>query len=117
MTKVQQYVRSLRRAGVPINVRIVMAAAEGIVKATDCTLLAQNGGHIKRGSSQVEVAGIGDKRQITITVAGTMSGQILPFQVLYEGKTERCHPSNSTFPEGFDVWHTPNQCADKYQMC
>ena len=36
----------------------------------------------------MEVAGIGDKRRITITVAGTMSGQILPFQVLYEGKTE-----------------------------
>ena len=44
--KVQQYVRSLRRAGVPINARIVMAAAEGIVKATDRTLLAQNGGHM-----------------------------------------------------------------------
>lgn len=44
--KVQQYVRSLRRAGVPINARIVMAAAEGIIKATNRTLLAQNGGHI-----------------------------------------------------------------------
>ena len=66
----------------------------------------------ERGSSRVDVAGIGDKRQITITVAGTMSGQVLPFQVLYEGKTERCHPSNSTFPEGFDIWHTPNHWAN-----
>ncbi len=43
----------------------------------------------EQGSSRVEVhvAGVGDKRQITITVAGTLSGTLLPFQVLYEGKT------------------------------
>ena len=61
----------------------------------------------EQGSSRIEVAGVGDKRQITITVAGTLSGTLLPFQVLYEGKTERCHPS-ANFPEGFDIWHTPN---------
>ena len=54
----------------------------------------------------------------TITVAGAMSGQILPFQVLYEGKTERCHPSNSAFPEGFDIgiplnhWLMHRQASD-----
>ena len=31
--------------------------------------------------------------------------------MLYEGKTERCHPS-TTFPEGFDIWHTPNHWAN-----
>ena len=35
---------------------------------------------------------------------------MLPFQVLYEGKTDRCHP-RSSFPEGFDVSHTPNHWA------
>ena len=45
--KVQQYVRSLRRAGTPVNARIIMAAAEGIIKATDRTLLVDNGGHIQ----------------------------------------------------------------------
>ena len=187
--KFQQYLRSLRRAGAPINARIVMAAAEGIIKATDRTLLSENGGHIQltkawaysilkrmgfvqrkattktkttlsklefelekkgylrkikkavkdakiphhlvinwdqtgvnivpasqwtqeeRGASRVEVAGVGDKRQITITVAGTLTGTVLPFQVLYEGKTERCHPS-VTFPEGFDIWHSPNHWAN-----
>ena len=187
--KVQQYLRSLRRAGAPVNARIVIAAAEGIIKATDRTMLSENGGHVQltkawsysilkrmgfvqrkattktkmslskaefelakkrylkkikravtdakippqlvvnwdqtgvnivpasqwtqeeQGSSRVEVAGIGDKRQITITVAGTLSGSLLPFQVLYEGKTERCHPS-TTFPEGFDIWHTPNHWAN-----
>ena len=45
--KVQQYIRSLRRAGTPVNARIVMAAAEGIIKATDRTMLIENGGHIQ----------------------------------------------------------------------
>ena len=44
--KVQQYLRSLRKAGAPVNVRIVVAAAEGIVKATDRTMLSDNGGGI-----------------------------------------------------------------------
>ena len=35
--KVQQYVRSLRRAGTPVNARIVIGAVEGIIKATDRT--------------------------------------------------------------------------------
>ena len=187
--KVQQYLRSLRRAGAPVNARIVIAAAEGIIKAKDRTMLCENGGHInltkawaysilkrmgfvqrkattktklslskpefelakkrylkqikravtdakipppliinwdqtgvnvvpasqwtqeEQGSSRIEVAGVGDKRQITITVAGTLSGTLLPFQVLYEGKTERCHPS-ANFPEGFDIWHTPNHWAN-----
>ena len=45
--KVQQYLRSLRRAGAPVNARIVIAAAEGIIKATDRTMLSENGGHIQ----------------------------------------------------------------------
>ena len=57
--------------------------------------------------TRVEIAGAGDKRQITVTVAGTLSGKLLPFQILYEGKTERCHQPTQ-FPERFDIWHTPN---------
>ena len=44
--EVPQYVRSLRRAGTPVSVRIVIAAAE-IVKATDCTMLTDNSGDIE----------------------------------------------------------------------
>ena len=39
--------RALRKAGSPVNARVVLAAAEEIVTATDCTLLFENGGHIK----------------------------------------------------------------------
>ena len=65
----------------------------------------------EKGSSRVEIAGVGDKRQITVTVAGTLNGKLLPFQVLYEGKTERYHPPTA-FPEGCDIWHTPNHWAN-----
>ena len=45
--KVQQYIGALRKAGTPINARVVLAATEGIVQATDLTLLFDNGGRIK----------------------------------------------------------------------
>ena len=61
----------------------------------------------EKGFSRVEIAGVGDKRQIMVTVAGTLSGKLLPF----EGKTERFHPSTA-FPEWFDIWHTPNHWAN-----
>ena len=45
-SRVQEYVKALREFGAVINTRIVMAAAEGIVKNFDCNLLLSNGGHI-----------------------------------------------------------------------
>ena len=45
--KVQQYIKALRKAGTPVNARVILAATEEIVKATDHTLLFENGGHIK----------------------------------------------------------------------
>ena len=65
----------------------------------------------EQGSSWVEAAGVGDKRQITVTVAGTLNGHLLPFEVLFEGKTERCHPCN--IPDSFDIWHIPNHWAHR----
>ena len=61
----------------------------------------------EQGNTRVEIAGAGDKRKSTVTLVGTISGKLLPFQILYEGKTERCHPLTQ-FLEGFDIWHTPN---------
>ena len=42
------------------------------------------------GSKRVDLAGKGDKRQITACFANTMEGDILPSQLVYEGKTPRC---------------------------
>ena len=38
-TKVQVYIKALRKAGTPVNVNIVLAAADGVVTAVDRTLL------------------------------------------------------------------------------
>ena len=65
----------------------------------------------KKGAKRVGLAGLGDKRQITATFAATLSGQFLPMQLLYTGKTDRCHPKQA-FPNGFDVFHTPNHWAN-----
>ena len=42
----------------------------------------------EQGSTRVQIAGAGDKRQITVALAGTLSGKLLPFQILYEGKAK-----------------------------
>ena len=45
------------------------------------------------GSKRIELIGQDDKRQITATFAGSLTGNFLPIQLVYEGKTTRCHPS------------------------
>ena len=47
----------------------------------------------KEGSKRVEVTGLKDKRQITAVFAGSMSGDFLPMQLVYQGKTSRCLPT------------------------
>jgi len=56
----------------------------------------------KEGAKRVAIVGKEDKRQITAVLGCSMSGDILPFQLIYEGKTSRCLP-NYVFPEGFDI--------------
>ena len=45
-----------------------------------------------KGSRKVEIAGMSDKRQITVVISGTMTGELMPFQVIYQGKTSGCLP-------------------------
>ena len=46
-----------------------------------------------KSSKQVEVAGVNDKRQIAATFAASLSGLFLSVQLVYPGKTSKCHPS------------------------
>lgn len=46
----------------------------------------------KRGAKRVAIAGHGDKRQITCVVSSALSGELLPLQLVFQGKTEACHP-------------------------
>ena len=61
----------------------------------------------KKGSKRVEVIGLGDKRQITAVFAGTLAGDFLPVQLVYQGKTTKCLP-DIDFPETWHITYTPN---------
>ena len=66
----------------------------------------------KKGAKSVEIIGTDDKRQITATVAGTMSGEFLPAQLIYGGKTPACLPKVD-FPIGWSITFTPNHWANE----
>ena len=44
-------------------------------------------------TKQVKVTGLGDKRQVRLVLACAMDGELLPPQVIYQGKTNKSHPS------------------------
>lgn len=45
-----------------------------------------------RGEKSVRVIGAEDKRQITACVASSLDGDLLPLQLIFQGKTSACHP-------------------------
>ena len=48
-----------------------------------------------QGVKRVKILGMGDdKAQITTTIFVTESGDVLPYQMIFSGKTVRCHPSS-----------------------
>ena len=55
-----------------------------------------------KGSKCVEIKGFEDKRQVTAVFCASLVGDFLPIQLVYGGKTNRCHPSYS-FPCEWNV--------------
>jgi hypothetical protein len=53
------------------------------------------------------ITGLEDKRQITALLSCIMSGNLLPPQLLYQGKTANCH-HKVDFPEEWDIWYSEN---------
>uniref|UniRef100_A0A1X7SY85 DDE-1 domain-containing protein n=1 Tax=Amphimedon queenslandica TaxID=400682 RepID=A0A1X7SY85_AMPQE len=66
----------------------------------------------KEGFKRIEVAGLGDKRQLTTVFAASMSGDFLPPQIIYAGKTPRCFPSTK-FPNDWNITYTENHWANE----
>ena len=60
----------------------------------------------RQGSKRVELIGTDDKRQITAMFCGNLLGDFLPLQLIYKGKTARCHPQFK-FPADWDITHSP----------
>ena len=46
---VQMYIKALRKAGTPVSIPVVIAAAEGIITARKKSTLLKYGGHIQLG--------------------------------------------------------------------
>lgn len=46
----------------------------------------------KQGSEKVKIAGVDDKRQISVVLAGSLTGELLSLQLVYQGKTKQCLP-------------------------
>lgn len=189
--QVKEYITALRAIAGVVNTAIVLAAAEGIVSATDRSLLRQHGGTLvltkswaksllirmgfvkrkgsnsaklavaeferrkeqylldirtevitndippsliinwdqtaihlvpvsewtmhKQGAKSIPISGLDDKREITVLLAVTLAGEYLPPQILFQGKTERCHPAIE-FPSEWDVWHSENHWSNETTM-
>lgn len=58
-----------------------------------------------KGAKKVSIEGLGDKRQITATFAGTLAGEFLPIQLLYMVKQSLYIPTTN-FQKGL-TYGTP----------
>ena len=68
-----------------------------------------------KGSGRVEMTGVTDKRQITAVFCGTLVGDFLPVQLIYKGKTQRCHPCYD-FPPGWSITQSPKHWSTEDTM-
>ena len=66
-----------------------------------------------KGLKSVPVKGKGKGKQIMGTFTVSSTGRFLPMQLIYAGKTNRCHPQGIEFPHGFDVTHSHNHWSNE----
>ena len=69
----------------------------------------------KEGAKRVEVFAKDDKRQITAVFCGSMTGDFLPIQLIYEGKTNRCLRQYK-FPSTWHVTYSDNHWSNETTM-
>ena len=66
----------------------------------------------KKGEASVPITNSSDYRQITGAFGISMAEEFLPIQLIYQGKTNKCHP-NYNFPNDFHITHTPNHWSSE----
>lgn len=64
------------------------------------------------GTEGDDVDGGNGTQSIVGLIAVTMSGNILPFELVYDGDSADCHPSFS-FPGDFSIFHRPKEMSSK----
>ena len=65
--------------------------------------------------SNCEIAGLDDKRQLTVMLSYTMKGKLLPTQVIYAGKTPACLPKVD-YPNDWYLIYTENHWSNEQTM-
>ena len=68
-----------------------------------------------KGAKNVPIKGVDDKRQITATFAISLTGEFLPIQLIYTGKTKRSLPKYS-FPSSFSATFTLNHWSNTEKL-
>ena len=69
----------------------------------------------EEGAKRVELVGKDVKRQLTAVFAGSMSGEFLPPQLVYQGKTTRCLP-HYDFPSDWHITFSANHWSNEDTM-
>ena len=61
----------------------------------------------------IPIKGFTDKRNITLTFVLSFTGEFLPIQITYGGKTDRNQPRGVEFPKGFNVTQNPRHWSNE----
>ena len=67
----------------------------------------------KRGDKSIPIKGLTDKRNITLTFGVSFTGEFLPMQIIYGGKTDRSQPRGVEFPKAFNVTQNPRHWSNE----
>ena len=67
------------------------------------------------GSKRVAIAGVNDKKQITAVFCANAIGEFLAIQLIYAGKTSRCHPKFN-FPKDWSISNSENHWSTERTM-
>ena len=64
---------------------------------------------------KIEIIAKDDKHQITVVIAGSLKGDTLPLQIIYQGKTPQCLPSIK-FPSSWHITFSENHWFNEDTM-
>ena len=67
----------------------------------------------KKGDKSIPIKGLTDKRNITLTFVVSFTGEFLPMQIIYGGKTNRSQPRRIEFSKGFNVTQNPRHWSNE----
>lgn len=72
----------------------------------------------RSGAKHVAVIGTEDKRQITACIASSLDGDLLPLQLIFQGKTTACHPpgTDSAKTARVHITHSENHWSCQQTM-